>query len=600
MVLDPQFLADLMSTIVTFSHRYAAKGSLNNLKISTWSLVISQYFEGFLFASDLRQIWKKYESKLASPNPLLNEKFLDILAIFETIFPISEDLASQFIGGVTPNSFSALSSRSNPSLSNFDLSIGSNSQSSATADEESAKFPTGPSERDANAGKGKEEDIEIEIQRDDNSNRRLSPLPPPPPSSLSPLPLSLTPSHTPSHSSLPLSSLTSHFPDTHGNEGEVCDLKIPIYDSSSSLSPAPSPSPSPSPSLVPAPSPSPSSIFSPSDQSQSPQSLSTAYIVPFLLPESRPPYADVFMEEVTKYPSIPFGRVFVFDFLPIGFFGRLLVRILHWGVTPRVVWRHGIGVSLGTERAMVICRPQIMTLEVLVFRQTSSVTPSSSDRKSVLLRVLLDCVTQLQEGWFSRIFYCTFVPCLHCMNLDLNLRGKVRLSDFESFDSVTMDQGKTAGKNRMSHVRDRMSSNLDLECETPVLYRDDLDLAQSNFEYFSKSSKIDEEDVALPHFFPIGEIVQAISEGKPYVFCLRDGRWGVRVSSSLSLSHSLLSAVYLHLSICCNQIFLSLTYFLSFLSHTHTHGSSITWLPIWHFPIWTRKSFRVRRSKSLR
>ena len=115
-----------------------------------------------------------------------------------------------------------------------------------------------------------------------------------------------------------------------------------------------------------------------------PQNRGEVFLVPFLLPETPPPDLPLFLEGILKGITngegqrgvmgergwggergwLPFGRLFKFDFLPEGFFGRLMVRILHWGVSLLYYWRCGMVFSLGVEIAVVTFSAKKIILEV--------------------------------------------------------------------------------------------------------------------------------------------------------------------------------------------------------------------------------------------
>jgi len=102
-----------------------------------------------------------------------------------------------------------------------------------------------------------------------------------------------------------------------------------------------------------------------------------------------------------------------------------MIRILHWGVDLVTYWRHGVGVQLGIERALLIYNSRYMELEVVVLRKLAFQYPTQGDQKSPLMRIISDSLQQLLEGWFSRTVCEKRVACLHCMALDIEQTGKL-------------------------------------------------------------------------------------------------------------------------------------------------------------------------------
>ena len=72
----------------------------------------------------------------------------------------------------------------------------------------------------------------------------------------------------------------------------------------------------------------------------------TAYLVPSLLPEERPQKALIkIWPRKVKLGWVQFGRVYQFEFVPLGFFARLMVRIAmlpHLDISQNCCWRNGV------------------------------------------------------------------------------------------------------------------------------------------------------------------------------------------------------------------------------------------------------------------
>ena len=78
-----------------------------------------------------------------------------------------------------------------------------------------------------------------------------------------------------------------------------------------------------------------------------------------------------------------------------------MIRILHWGVEPQHWWRHGVAVVFGRERGVVVLHPVKMLLNVVVVVDGGG--------GSVLLRIILDSVRQLHEGFVVVLILFYFI-----------------------------------------------------------------------------------------------------------------------------------------------------------------------------------------------
>jgi len=123
------------------------------------------------------------------------------------------------------------------------------------------------------------------------------------------------------------------------------------------------------------------------------------------------------------------GRRYIFQFLPLGFFSRLLVRVLHLsGVNPQYLWRDGMIVDSDSERAILLHNELDFQLDVVVKKKRKSDAPDAQQgdqltprRQTVsmsavnLLRQLSDCIETLLVSWF-KLKVIVKVPCHHCLN----------------------------------------------------------------------------------------------------------------------------------------------------------------------------------------
>ena len=172
-------------------------------------------------------------------------------------------------------------------------------------------------------------------------------------------------------------------------------------------------------------------------------------VIPSLLPVTP---AEAHLNELwtnhALFDSSICGRRYIFQFLPLGFFSRLLVRTLHMaGIIPQYLWRDGMIVDSDTERAILLHNELDYQLDIIVRTKkrsrsdpviddtkgdgissllsdpnmASPSTPSSfnpSRRSTIsqfnLLRQLSDCVETLLVSWF-KLKVIVKVPCHHCL-----------------------------------------------------------------------------------------------------------------------------------------------------------------------------------------
>ena len=137
--------------------------------------------------------------------------------------------------------------------------------------------------------------------------------------------------------------------------------------------------------------------------------------IPSMLSSRRPPIDGTWIS-VDDYlrlsGSKQVERVYLFDFLPLGFFSRLIVRLLHF-TKPLYYWRSGILLTRGDESGLVEFEPHSMELSVKVRGKGAS----------RLLRVIVDSIDLLIKGWYT-ISATVSVP--------FNLKG-------EQYQSMTVD-----------------------------------------------------------------------------------------------------------------------------------------------------------------
>ena len=134
------------------------------------------------------------------------------------------------------------------------------------------------------------------------------------------------------------------------------------------------------------------------------------YLIPALLPDTQPDtYALIWGQIPSQESAYQLGRVYVFKFLPLGFFSRLFVRILHLpGVVALEYWNTGVIISQGQEKAIIRYNPT-------EYKLTANVRGNQANLgRGQLLRLLVESVETVIEGWYETEVDIQ-VPCNHCV-----------------------------------------------------------------------------------------------------------------------------------------------------------------------------------------
>jgi hypothetical protein len=114
---------------------------------------------------------------------------------------------------------------------------------------------------------------------------------------------------------------------------------------------------------------------------------------------------DLLKSSRTKEYLVTVGRVFEFEFLPAGFFGRLTVRMLHMAKSEEL-WADYVTISIGDAIARVQLKVCVVTITVQ--------GQSYNENLLQLLKVTVQNLENLAEEWFE-IRGTTKVPCVHCI-----------------------------------------------------------------------------------------------------------------------------------------------------------------------------------------
>jgi Leucine-rich repeat (LRR) protein/serine/threonine protein kinase len=165
--------------------------------------------------------------------------------------------------------------------------------------------------------------------------------------------------------------------------------------------------------------------------------LDDMIVIPSLLPlKPAESYLNDLWADSTLFTGHVTGRRYIFQFLPLGFFSRLLVRILHLsGVNPQYLWRNGMIVDSDSERAILLHNELDFQLDIVVKKKRNSDSSNAGGKTANLkaedlaspprratismsavdvLRQLSDCIETLLVSWF-KLKVIVKVPCYICL-----------------------------------------------------------------------------------------------------------------------------------------------------------------------------------------
>lgn len=149
-----------------------------------------------------------------------------------------------------------------------------------------------------------------------------------------------------------------------------------------------------------------------SDGRPSYNDMGSVIIVPSLLPDE-PDQSQLLehWESGRSRWSLVCGRRYLCKFLPLGFFSRLIVRILHLPkLRPLYYWKNGLILERGNERALIEYDDVEFIVDFTVKTKPEGDQPSWS-----LVRQLVENVEALLIGWY-RLRPQVLVPCSHCLS----------------------------------------------------------------------------------------------------------------------------------------------------------------------------------------
>lgn len=139
------------------------------------------------------------------------------------------------------------------------------------------------------------------------------------------------------------------------------------------------------------------------------------------------------MESLPRAGPEVFGRIFEFDFLPAGFFGRLTVRLLYLAVSKNI-WSDVVVVCKGKATALVTVKGISISVEI----SAPAMVQDSLD----LLRIVVQNIENLADDWFQ-IRSSTKIPCVHCMTKNSNKAPHL-------FDLQECEQAAASGETYVS------------------------------------------------------------------------------------------------------------------------------------------------------
>jgi hypothetical protein len=144
-------------------------------------------------------------------------------------------------------------------------------------------------------------------------------------------------------------------------------------------------------------------------------SLSIATQIPSLLPENRPKAVEGMWPHILPETQFEQGRQYVFPFLPIGFFSRVMVAVLHTpDVECRAFWRNGVVVSSGEQLGLMAFDPVGFSFSLRIRSPLRDQYNFHSN--GILLRKMLNAVNTLIECFYNmQDSVRRMIPCTHCM-----------------------------------------------------------------------------------------------------------------------------------------------------------------------------------------
>ncbi|EGG24144.1 leucine-rich repeat-containing protein [Cavenderia fasciculata] len=146
-------------------------------------------------------------------------------------------------------------------------------------------------------------------------------------------------------------------------------------------------------------------------------------LIPSLLPNERPAsFASLWTAYNPKLHQEQFGRNYEFEFIPNGFFSRLMVRILNFAKTEaRCYWRNGMLLQRQDEQIFI---------EMIPSRKLMCFTVRGK-QSAQLSRDVIETIQSLLDDSF-RLECSVYVPCIHCIKSNAAHPSKFSLESCEN------------------------------------------------------------------------------------------------------------------------------------------------------------------------
>ncbi|ELR22082.1 uncharacterized protein ACA1_158670, partial [Acanthamoeba castellanii str. Neff] len=119
------------------------------------------------------------------------------------------------------------------------------------------------------------------------------------------------------------------------------------------------------------------------------------YLIPSLLPEARPALVPYVWPPNHVAGETIFGRCYRFEFIPKGFMGRLIIRLLAFPLTVQICWLTGLLASIGREKILVEISPDELMLNITVR------TELRGEQMSNLSWLVFAAVDSLVKEWYN-------------------------------------------------------------------------------------------------------------------------------------------------------------------------------------------------------
>jgi hypothetical protein len=144
--------------------------------------------------------------------------------------------------------------------------------------------------------------------------------------------------------------------------------------------------------------------------------LETYSLIPSLLSAERPEEVGRLWSQFPPTLENEINRVYRFQFLPNGFFSRLMVRLLQRfqavdGDTTHY-WKNGLLLQRGEDKILALMIPEIKTLEIFV-------RGGPYDRISPSFCAIIEAISLLQREW-ANLTCEQVVRCTHCRRAGYN------------------------------------------------------------------------------------------------------------------------------------------------------------------------------------